>query len=89
MPRAARTPKYLIEIGVTPKEYFDLKVYFKYLMDLPGFPGYGGQLSTNSANREAYRQWLHDIIVQLGPKLFPEGGKKLVWPRDYEGYVPS
>jgi len=86
---APKTPKHFIEIGMTPREYFDLKVYVESVMALPGFPGYGGQCFASTENREAYRQWLHNVLLQLGPKFFPLGGKKLAWPVDYEGYVPS
>lgn len=84
-----KTPKHILEIGMTPDEYFDLKVDIKSIIALPGMPGFEGKRFNSKENEKAYRQWLHNALLQLGPKFFPKGGKGLVWPEDYDRYVPS
>lgn len=86
---SVKTPKHILEIGMTPDEYFDLKVDIKSIIALPGMPGFEGKRFNSKENEKAYRQWLHNALLQLGPKFFPKGGKGLVWPDDYDRYVPS
>ncbi|CUS12992.1 unnamed protein product [Tuber aestivum] len=82
--KTSKTPKYIAETGMTPNQYFDLKVHIKSIT-LPGTPGFEGKRFSSRESERAYRQWLHNALLQLGPKFFPGGGKGLAWPQDYEG----
>ncbi|KAG0130843.1 hypothetical protein HOY82DRAFT_648006 [Tuber indicum] len=78
--RAAKAPKHIINIGMSPDEYFELKIHIKSIV-VPGTPGFEGK---RSRNKVEYRRWLGQALEEIGPKFFPGGGKRLVWPVDYD-----
>ncbi|PWW80737.1 hypothetical protein C7212DRAFT_361263 [Tuber magnatum] len=78
--KAAKIPKHIIEINMTPEQYFGLKIYIKSIV-LPGTPGFEGK---RLASKNTYRQWLNHALQEIGPKFFPGGKKGLVWPLDYD-----
>ncbi|KAG0640803.1 hypothetical protein HOY80DRAFT_1021715 [Tuber brumale] len=82
--KTVKTPKHITEIGMTPNQYFDLKVHIKSIT-LPGTPGFEGKRFASRDSEQVYRRWLDNALLELGPRFFPGGGKGLVWPEDYDG----
>ncbi|KAG0130844.1 hypothetical protein HOY82DRAFT_539794 [Tuber indicum] len=82
--KTVKIPKHISEIGMTPSQYFDLKVHIKSIT-LPGTPGFEGKRFDNRDSEQVYRQWLDSVLLEIGPKFFPGGRKGLVWPEDYNG----
>ncbi|CUS12991.1 unnamed protein product [Tuber aestivum] len=78
--KAAKIPKHIIKIGMTPEQYFGLKIHLKSII-LPGTPGFEGK---RFSSKSAYREWLNQALREIGPRFFPGGGKGLVWPLDYD-----
>ncbi|KAG0635520.1 hypothetical protein HOY80DRAFT_1025041 [Tuber brumale] len=72
--KTAKIPKYITKIGMTPSQYFDLKVHIKSII-LPGTPGFESKRFDSRDREQAYRQWLDDVLLELGPRFFPRGGK--------------
>ncbi|RPB00600.1 hypothetical protein L873DRAFT_1788952 [Choiromyces venosus 120613-1] len=77
-------PKYITITGMTPENYFNLKVHIKTLL-LPGTPGFEKKPWGNKESTPIYREWLNQVLDTIGPQFFPEGGSGLVWPTHYEG----
>ncbi|KAG0128091.1 hypothetical protein HOY82DRAFT_612524 [Tuber indicum] len=78
------SPNYATEIGMTPEQYHELKVYIKSII-LPGTPAFGCTRLGDKESKKAYHQWFNNALEEIGPKIFPKGGKGLVWPEDYAG----
>ncbi|RPA95857.1 hypothetical protein L873DRAFT_1791961 [Choiromyces venosus 120613-1] len=80
--RSAPIPKHITSIGMSTEQYYELKVFIK-LTVLPGTPCYDMRLSKGKEGRESSRKWLDSALGEIGPRLFPRGGKGLVWPENY------
>ncbi|RPA95854.1 hypothetical protein L873DRAFT_1791958 [Choiromyces venosus 120613-1] len=70
-------------IAMTTEKYYDLKVYIKTII-LPGTLPFESGRSTNPASKGGYQKWIKSELRLIGPRFFPRGAERLVWPKDYD-----
>ncbi|CUS12669.1 unnamed protein product [Tuber aestivum] len=80
--RKSRIPKHITEISMASDKYYELKVYIKSVV-VPGTPAFEFRRLGHGANKKSYHLWLHNILEEVGPRLFPSGVRGLVWPEDH------
>ncbi|RPB00597.1 hypothetical protein L873DRAFT_1842982 [Choiromyces venosus 120613-1] len=81
--KTTKTPKYITVTGMTPTQYYHLKLYIKSIL-LPGTPALNKQCFETQQSLEVYQQWLNNALEVIGPRFFPVGGSGYIWPTDHE-----
>ncbi|RPA95881.1 hypothetical protein L873DRAFT_1812217 [Choiromyces venosus 120613-1] len=81
--KKARVPKNITKIGMTPEQYYELKVYIKTIV-VPGTPPFDFRPLATHEQKVAYHQWVANALKTIGPRFFPGGAGTLVWPRDQD-----
>ncbi|KAG0128077.1 hypothetical protein HOY82DRAFT_541548 [Tuber indicum] len=79
-----RSQNYFTEIGMAQEQCHELKVYIKCMI-LPGAPAFECYGLGDKESKTAYNQWFNNALEEIGPRIFPLGGKGLAWPEDYVG----
>ncbi|KAG0128081.1 hypothetical protein HOY82DRAFT_541551 [Tuber indicum] len=79
-----KSQNYFTEIGVAPEQCHELKVYIKCMI-LPGAPAFECNGLGDKESKKAYHQRFKNALEEIGPRIFPQGGKGLARPEDYVG----